>query len=74
MKKKLSLNMEDLKVEAFTTSHDLEKRGTVHGHDDTNYPECTEVAGSCGGPYPGFCKLTYPIDSCEPYNSCTCIC
>lgn len=66
MKKKLRLNVEELKVEAFATADVEAKLGTVHGHDDavTDGPtcacptagdQCTRDGGSCSGANPCFC-------------------
>lgn len=71
MKKKLRLDVEDLKVEAFATADGTAKYGTVRGHGGGPYPtdvceswaftctlggdECTKDGSSCSGPYDCIC-------------------
>jgi hypothetical protein len=59
-RKKLRLNVDELKVEAFATADGAVERGTVHGRDNTA-ADCTWDGYSCEGQ---FCPLTYPANSC----------
>jgi hypothetical protein len=61
--RKVKLNVEKLHVESFTTDHETEKRGTVHGH-------ASQVGQGCVYP-------TAVYHSCEPgvtYGENTCYC
>lgn len=67
-RKKLRLNVGELKVEAFATADGTVERGTVHGRYDTagdcaynTAGDCTKVGLSCEG---AFCPLTYPEHTC----------
>ena len=74
MKKKMRLNVEELNVEAFATTDAAAKRGTVHGHDDTDSfscgvchtagDPCTQAWDSCSGPYPCICPETTRTACC----------
>jgi hypothetical protein len=52
---KLTLDLDEIRVESFETEEAGDVRGTVHAHDDTQETEwCTPRVGTC---YP---KLTCP--------------
>jgi hypothetical protein len=57
--KKLTLDIDRLRVESFATELAVDARGTVHGHDPTRGTRPT-----CGA----FCTNTQPIVSC--YDPC----
>jgi hypothetical protein len=75
--KKLRLNLEDLRVDSFTTADGDEKRGTVDGYYlsercATDALTCNgPVGGSCGGGEGASCApTTCVVDSCG--GSCPC--
>ncbi len=43
--KKLSLNMDQLRVESFSTDAAMEERGTVEGNSLPTYPLCSGYPG-----------------------------
>jgi len=50
MKKKLALSLDALAVESFSATPGDEARGTVAGHDVTEFATCGETCfSSCGG-------------------------
>jgi len=56
--KKLSLNMDQLCVETFTTDAAMEERGTVEGNSLPTYPLCSAGGGT----------------NCKSYNCNTATC
>lgn len=79
--KKLSLKLDDLRVDSFnTTPGDRAGRGTVHGHDESQYSAITECEscdsfcygtywGTCGGCGDGTYRLSCPYCTgpyCQP--------
>ena len=70
---KLTLKLDNLKVESFVTGDDLRRSGTVRGHDTvetewcTGYPDCISRRG-CQTPHNtcyGSCGCT---NGCETLN------
>jgi len=65
---KLTLQIDNLKVESFDTGDGRGSRGTVHGHDTmetewcTGYPDCVS------------CKCLTPKDTCNASCDCTQTC
>jgi hypothetical protein len=67
-RKKLRLDVDELRVEAFATAAGAAKHGTVHGHGDTiscymswcepSCNECTGGGNSCSGPYACLCPVS----------------
>ena len=46
---KLTLNVEELRVEAFETAAEVQAQGTVHGHEAiSRIPDVCYTLGSCG--------------------------
>lgn len=62
--KKLTLQLDELRVESFRISNQDVARGTVRGHDLTEVGCYTDEAANCGS-YGGTCE--WP---CWTYNSC----
>jgi hypothetical protein len=60
--KKLRLNVDALKVEAFSTGDGAATRGTVNGYDPSGGTDGTCAGSSCAGD--AFCPLTYPETAC----------
>lgn len=58
--KKLSLNLDVLEVQSFTTSDDAPARGTVHGEECTCHTNCT-----CPG-----CPTCYETCPATCWNTC----
>jgi len=67
-RKKLRLDIDALKVEAFDTADGVAHHGTVHGHESLSCfvswcePSCHECPseGSCSGPQVCLCGVTEP--------------
>ena len=79
MGKKLRLDLEDLKVESFATTHGLEsRRGTVFAQGDTADLACTvSPATGCGASCDAFCNTdqagcgaSMGLPECGPTNTC----
>ncbi|HET7230512.1 MAG TPA: pinensin family lanthipeptide [Longimicrobium sp.] len=83
--KKLALNIEELAVESFETSRDMERRGTVRGASESTEFQiiCTcdsdngtcdaSCQGGCGTGYTCSCNGTCGGDTCGPCtNDFTC--
>lgn len=64
--RKLTLKLDNLKVDSFQTGDDARRNGTVHGHDTIETEWCT------GYPYCGVSKprCQTPYDTC--YGTCGC--
>lgn len=66
MRTKFRLNVDELKVDSFTTEYRKEKSGTVHGHQDT-YPGGPTCDASCG-----CVSNEYTCPRCTLQNDATC--
>ncbi|HEX8322106.1 hypothetical protein [Longimicrobium sp.] len=62
--KKLRLNVDELKVEAFATGKGAATQGTVNGYDPSGGTDGTCDGNSCSGPDNCFCPLTEPPTAC----------
>ncbi|HEY0018514.1 MAG TPA: hypothetical protein VGC13_19560 [Longimicrobium sp.] len=72
---KLKLSVEDLSVESFSVTEARDVRGTVLGHNATDYTEMTICFGLCGGDS-GYCtqicepEFTWHVATCAYYATC----
>jgi hypothetical protein len=66
---KLTLKIDDLKVDSFATGDEHDRRGTVHGNDTVETEWCT------GYGHPG-CNISKRPQCQTPYDTCygTCGC
>jgi hypothetical protein len=64
--KKLTMKVEDLKVDSFRVAPEISgRRGTVQAHLNASYSQCYEVSGMCGNTIGCFDSL-----HCDETNVC----